>query len=133
MPNQLAASKRRQSLAEHAAVLAALDVIARREKTTVMALLREAAREAVRKRATQPARARELQEVVWRLAPRMPRQFKTAAQLARFKRSQREFDQVVLDLQLVAPADVQARNSIVAPGQRVQLLSFDRAHASASV
>ena len=130
MPNQLAASKRRQSLAEHAAVLAALEVIARREKTTVMALLREAAREAVRKRATQPARARELQEVVWRLAPQMPRRFKTAAQLARFKRSQREFDQVVLDLQLAAPADVQARNSIVAPGQRVQLLNFERALAA---
>lgn len=133
MPNQLAASKRRQSLAEHAAVLAALSVIARREGTTVMALLREAARAAVRKRATQPARARELQEAVWRLAPRMPRSFKTAAQLARFKRSQREFDQVVLDLQLAAPADVQARNSIVAPGQRVQLLNFDRAHAGSSV
>jgi len=98
-----------------------------------MALLREAAREAVRKRAAQPARASELQEVVWQLAPRMPRRFKTAAQLARFKRSQREFDQVVLDLQLAAPADMQARNSIVAPGQRVQLLNFDRAHASASV
>lgn len=133
MPNQLAASKRRQSLAEHAAVLAALSLIARREGTTVMALLRAAAREAVRKRATQPARARELQEAVWRLAPRMPRRFKTAAQLARFKRSQREFDQVVLDLQLATPADVQARNSIVAPGQRVQLLNFDRAHASSSV
>lgn len=109
-------------------MLAALEVIARREKTTVMALLREAAREAVRKRATQPEHARELQEVVWRLAPRVPRRFKTAAQVARFKRSQREFDQVVFDLQLAAPANVQARNAIVAPDQRVQLLNFERAH-----
>ena len=42
MPNQLATSKRRQSLAEHAGVLTALSLIARRENTTVMALLREA-------------------------------------------------------------------------------------------
>jgi len=50
MPNQLAKSKRRQSLAEHAAVLAALAEIARREDTTVMALLREGARDVVKRR-----------------------------------------------------------------------------------
>lgn len=133
MPRQLAASKHRQSLAEHAAVLAALAVVARRERTTVMALLREAGREIVRKRAAQPALAKELRAAVWRLAPRMPRRFKTATQLARFKRAQREFDQVLLDLQLASPSDVQVRNSIVAPGQRVQLLNFERAHTSASV
>ncbi len=55
MPNQLAKSKRRQSLAEHEAVLAALAEIARREDTTVMALLRQAARELVRKRGSTPS------------------------------------------------------------------------------
>lgn len=129
MPNQLSASKRRQSLAEHAAVLAALAQIAKREKTTVMALLREAAREVVRKRAKQPAHAEQLRATVWNSAPRPPKQFKTAAQLARFKRAQREFDQVVLELQLVAPQEVQARNSIAAH-RRPVLLNFDRAHAS---
>ena len=54
MPNQLSKSKRRQSLAEHEAVLAALAEIARREKTTVMALLRQATRELVKKKATEP-------------------------------------------------------------------------------
>jgi len=129
MPNQLASSKRRQSLAEHAAVLAALAEIAERENTTVMALLREAAREIVRKRAQQPVHADALQAVVRQLAPRMPKRFKTAAQLARFKRAQREFDRVVLDLQLAAPEEVQTRNSI-ASGSTVRLLNFDRAHAA---
>jgi hypothetical protein len=130
MPNQLAQSKRRQSLAEHAAVLAALSAIARRENTTVMALLREAARDAVRKRAAQPARAAELRAVITPLAPRMPSRFKTAAQLARFKRAQREFDQVVLDLQLATPQEVQARNSVVPVHQPVRLINFDQAHAT---
>jgi hypothetical protein len=110
MPNQLSKSKRRQSLAEHEAVLAALADIARREDTTVMALLREAARNMVK----QPVR------------------FKTPAQVARFKRTQREFDRVVLDLQLATPAAVQDRNSLVAARQAVRMINFDQAHAAAS-
>lgn len=129
MPNQLASSKRRKSLAEHSAVLAALAEIARREDTTVMALLRQAARAAVRQRAVQPSHAAELRAVVWKLAPRMPASFKTPAQLARFKRAQREFDQVVLDLQLAAPSEVQARNSLARPDRPLRLLNFDAAHA----
>jgi predicted DNA-binding ribbon-helix-helix protein len=129
VPNQLAPSKRRQSLAEHAAVLAALAQIAEHEDTTVMALLREAAREAVRKRAQSPALAAALRSTVWRLAPRMPEQFTSAAQLARFKRTQREFDRVVMEMQLAAPEEIQARNSIAA-SRPVRLLNFDQAHAA---
>src|SRR4051812_29374284 len=107
MPNQLAKTKRRQSLAEHAAVLAALTTIAEREDTTVMDLLRSAARQVVRERAAVPAHAAVLRSVVWQMAPQMPLRFKTPAQLSRFKRAQREFDQVLLDLRIAAPAEVQ--------------------------
>jgi hypothetical protein len=133
MPNQLAKSKRRQSLAEHEAVLAALAEIARRENTTVMALLREAARDVVRKRAAIPSQAGAVRTLVWRMAPRMPARFKTPAQVARFKRAQREFDQVVLDLKLETPAAIQNRNSLVPSHHAVRLIDFDRAHATASV
>jgi hypothetical protein len=131
MPNQLAKSKRRQSLAEHEAVLAALAEIARRENTTVMALLRQAARELVRQRGSIPAQAKALSAVVWRSAPQMPAQFKTAAQVARFKRAQREFDQVVLDLQLASPDAIQERNSLIPSRQAICLIDFDHAHATA--
>ncbi len=131
MPNQLATSKRRQSLAEHAGVLAALAAIARRERTTVMALLREAARDVVRKRTADPHHAEALRKLVWQQAPKMPSRFKTPAQLSRFKRAQREFDRVVLDLKLASPATIQDRNSIVAPGETIRLLDFDQAHGSA--
>jgi 16S rRNA C1402 N4-methylase RsmH len=112
MPNQLSRSKRRQSLAEHEAVLVALAEIARREDTTVMALLRQAAREFVRNRATEPIQTERLRQLVLQKAPRMPALFKTAAQVARFKRAQREFDQVLLDLGLASPQAIQQRNSI---------------------
>jgi hypothetical protein len=133
MPNQLIQSKKRQSLAEHKAVLAALAEIARSENTTVMALLRQAARELVKKRGAAPAQAKALSAVVWRSAPLMPTQFKTAAQVARFKRAQREFDQVVLDLQLASPNTIQERNSLVNSHQAIRLIDFDRAHATAAI
>lgn len=132
MPNQLAKSKRRQSLAEHTAVLAALAAIADNEDTTVMDLLRKAAREIVRHRAALPSHAQDIRTVVWQWAPQMPARFKTAAQIARFKRAQREFDQVLLDLGIAAPAEVQAHNSIVPAGQPIRLVNFDRAHASSA-
>jgi hypothetical protein len=131
VPNQLARFKRRQSLAEHEVVLAALAAIARRECTTVMALLREAARAVVKTRTAVPAQAEALRLLVSELAPRMPKRFKTPAQVARFKRAQREFDRVVLDLNLAAPAAIQDRNSLVPSRASVRLIDFDRAHAAA--
>lgn len=131
MPNQLSNSKRRQSLAEHEAVLAAVAEIARRENTTVMALLRQATRALVKQKASDPVQSKHLREFILRRAPRMPTRFKTAAQVARFKRAQREFDQVLLDLELASPRAIQARNSVAPSRQAIQLIDFDRAHAAA--
>src|SRR5690554_6728880 len=108
MPNQLSKSKRRQSLAEHEAVVTALAEIARREDTTVMALLRQAVRQLVREKAS-AANMERVRELVWSKAPQMPSRFKTAAHVARFKRAQREFDQVLLDLALATPQSIQQR------------------------
>jgi len=133
MPNQLSKSKRRQSLAEHEAVLAALAEIARREDTTVMALLRQATRDLVKNRASEPIQAGRLRQLVWQKAPQMPVHFKTAAQVARFKRAQREFDQVLLDLALASPQEIQQRNSVVPSRRAIRLIDFDQAHAATAV
>ncbi len=131
MPNQLSRFKRRQSLAEHEAVLAALMEIARREDTTVMALLRRASRQLVREKASEPGI--RLRELVLSKAPKMPARFKTPAQVARFKRAQREFDQVLLDLALVSPREIQQRNSVAAALRPIRMMEFHSAHASAAV
>lgn len=133
MPNQLSKSKRRQSLAEHEAVLTALAEIARREDTTVMALLRQATRDLVKRRASEPIQAERLRQLVWQKAPRMPVHFKTVAQVARFKRAQREFDRVLLDLALASPQAIQQRNSVVPSRRAIRLIDFDQAHAAAAV
>ena len=129
MPNQLAKTKRRQSLAEHEALLAALAEIARREGTTTMALLRQAARAIVKTRAADPTQREWLRTVIMRFTPPMPDHFATAAQLARFKRTQREFDQILLDLSLASPQAVQARNSVVAPHCKIRIPELERNHA----
>jgi len=133
MPNQLSKSKRRQSLAEHEAVLVAVAEIARREDTTVMALLRQATRDLVKNRVSEPIQAERLRQLVWQKAPQMPVHFKTAAQVARFKRTQREFDQVLLDLDLASPQAIQQRNSIASPRRAIRMIDFDQAHAPAAV
>lgn len=131
MPNQLAKSKRRQSLAEHEAVLAALATIARHENTTVMALLRQSARELVRQKSADPALAEALRRVVWQKARPMVTRFKSAAHVARFKRQQREFDRALLDMALASPSAVQQRNSIVPARRAMRLVDFAQAHAAA--
>lgn len=129
MPNQLSKSKRRQSLAEHEAVIAALAAVAKHERTSVMALLREAARDLVRRKAS-AVEISGLRDAVWSKAPRMPAHFKSAAQVERFKRAQREFDRVVLDLDLARPSEIQVRNSIVSREQPIRVLEFDQVHGA---
>lgn len=127
MPNQLAQSKRRASLAEHEAVLAALATIARRERTTVMDLLREGARQVVRSRAGTSVQT-ALKKSVWACAPKPPARFKSAAHAARFKRAQREFDVIIQALNLVPAADIQRRNSVVDSARTpIRVLAFDDA------
>lgn len=130
MPNQLSKTKRRQSIAEHRAVLAAIEAVARSESRTVVDVLREAIRELVRRRAEDPLQAELLRPEVWNLAPQFSAKMRTRAQVARFKREQREFDRVVLELNLAAPMDIEARNSIANPDYPVRLIGFKNAHAA---
>jgi hypothetical protein len=123
VPNQLSTSKRRHSLAEHKAILAALAQIAQYENTTVVALLREGARNVVKQRGEIPAQSKTLRTLVWSMAPQMPTRFKTSAQVARFKRAQREFDQVILDLQLATPSEIQQRNSLISSRDAIRLIA----------
>jgi hypothetical protein len=84
----------------------------------------------VERRAEDPAVAELLRSEVWNLAPRIPAKIRTPAQVSRFKREQREFDQVILDLSLAAPMEIEARNSIVNPDQPIRLIGFENAHAT---
>lgn len=125
MPNQLSKSKRRITLAEEKAVLAVLAEIAGQERRgTVSDLLRLAARRLIAERALDPAVSDKLRRTVLAYAPRMPVHFRTPAQVARFKRQQREFDQLLQELNLVRSEEIQVRNSVVRNPGNLRLLSI---------
>ncbi len=130
MPNQLSNTKRRQSIAEHRAVLAAIETVARSESRTVVDVLREAIRELVKRRVEDPLLAELLRSEVWNHAPQFSPKTRTRAQVSRFKREQREFDQVILDLNLAAPMEIEARNSIAHPDYPIRLIGFENAHTT---
>jgi len=125
MPNQLARNKRRKSLAEHEAVLVALEEVARMEGTSSMALMREAIRDTIRKHTSDSLQSNRLRKVVMSCAPKPDRHFSSATQLSRFKRSQREFDQILLDLHLSDPETVEKRNSIISPTSKIRVLELE--------
>ena len=125
MPNQLAKTKRRKSLAEHEMVLFALEEIAREEKTSTMDLMRQAIRELIRKHTNDYSQKSKLQAAIMRFSPQIPQDFSTPSQLSRFKRQQREFDKIILELNLVNPESVEARNSIVSPQCKIRILELE--------
>lgn len=123
MPNQLAQFRKRTSLAEHKAVLALLSELAREDGVTVADLFRQGAREMIARRAQDEKVARRLREVVLAHAPTPPENFESSAQVSRFKREQRQFDELVKRLHLVSPVELQERNSLVSNRTLVRLVS----------
>lgn len=118
MPNQLSESKRRKTIADHVAVLAALERIAALEGTSSTELIRAASRRVVRERLGNARMREELDAVFRAQLPKPPRTFKTPAQVARYKRKLREYDALCLELGLSQSAEIQARNSIHKVPQR---------------
>lgn len=125
MSNQLAETKRRKSLAEHIAVIAALEDIASKDGISVMMLMRQAIREVIRKHADSMSNRKRLRSIVMRFAPVPPLRLDTPAQVIRLKRQQREFDQVILDLNLDDSKVIEDRNSVVSPHCRLRILELE--------
>jgi len=125
MANQLATTKRRKSIAEHIAVIAALEDIASRGGIKVMTLMRQAVREIIKKHADNDSNKKRLRSVVMNFAPEPPLCIDTPAQIIRFKRQQREFDQVILDLNLDDSTVLEERNSVVSPHCNLRILELE--------
>ncbi len=124
MPNQLSSSKRRITLAEHRGVVAALNELADQREMSASDLVRMAIRKLVAEETADPAMAKRLRRVVMEASPVMPPHFRTPGQVSRFKRRQREYDDVLQALNLVGPEEVQARNSIVRNRTKLRLVSM---------
>ena len=124
MPNQLSKSKKRMTIAESAAVLAALETIAKLDNSTVTDLLRRSARKLIAERATDRRLAKKMRAAVERHAPKMPDSFRSPAKVSKFKREQREYDLLLQELNIAQAENIQRRNSLVDRPQGVRLASF---------
>jgi predicted RNA-binding Zn ribbon-like protein len=123
MANQLARGKCRKSMAEHKAVIALLEEIASEERVSAMSLMRQAIRRLVRERIAESARPEDFKSAAMEFCPTVPAKVRTARDLSRFKKEQREFDQVLLELHLSGPEAIEERNSVVAPNCKIEVLS----------
>jgi len=129
MPNQISDTKKRKSMTEHRAVLAILEMIAQQEGTTSMELMREAVRKSIRNRVKSSCGKNRLLPLVMQFAPIPPEKFSTAAQMSRFKRSQRELDKLLLDLDLATPESIESMNSIVSPKCKIRVFELEQRNA----
>lgn len=112
------------TVAEETAVLAALEVIAQADNLTVTDLLRQGVRNMIAERAANPDLKEAMRRVVEMHAPVMPKQFRSPAKVSKFKRSQREFDQLLKELNLCEAEELQRRNSLAEAPEYVRLTEF---------
>lgn len=112
------------TVAEETAVLAALEVIAQADNRTVTDLLRQGARRIIAERATDSDLRPAIRRVLEKHAPIMPKQFRSPAKVSKFKRSQREFDQLLKELNLFDAEELQRRNSLAEAPEYVRLIEF---------
>ena len=99
-------------MAEHAAVLEMLELVAAKESKTSTDLLREAARRIIREYAQQGEGAAELFKAFRAFSPKLPEHTHKPRDLVRFKKESREYDNLALDLGFKQVSDVQESNSI---------------------
>ncbi len=130
MPNQLSPNKRRKSLSEHEAVLSALNILARHDGTSVMIQMRRAIRKWIKQHPDANLLTDELLKETQSFAPKHPNSFTNRRQVDRFKKEQREFDQLMLDLGLTSADAVEASNSVVSPGANIQVVGFGERHGT---
>ena len=125
MPNQLATEKVRKTLTEHKAVLAALAEIAKEKQISIMDLMRKALRTTISNHVENPSCKKDIQKLVLRYAPKPPDQSLTPARLSRFKQKQREFDSLMIELQLSNPKSIEKHNSIIHPDSKIKIMEFE--------
>jgi len=124
MPNQLSKSKKRISVAEHCAVLAVLEALAKVENLTVSDMIKQSARSLIAERAADPNLSRKFRRIVSEHAPVIPDTFRSPAKVARYKREQREYDALLQELNIVQPEELQERNSLASKPHQVRLASL---------
>jgi pilus assembly protein TadC len=119
----------RKTLTEHKSVIAVLGKIAREKNMSLMDLMREGIRNEIRRYA-ENERAREVVfDILKDFEPVPEDEWRSPAELAKFKRKQRCFARLMLDLKLKTPDNIEKDNSAVPSSAEIRVLEFEEYHA----
>ncbi len=125
MPNQLSDTKVRKSITEYKIVIDILNKIAKEENRTFMDLIRDSIRTKIKEHITHFSNPNELQDIINKWTPVAPKEIKTAADLSKFKKEQRKFDEILLELDLLTPQKVAEKNSFIPVDKKIRILEFE--------
>jgi len=128
MPNKLSDVKMRKTLTEYKAVIAVLKKIAQEKNMSIMELMREGIRNEIRKYASDHQKRRETLDILNNYEPKLGQEYSSSAELAKFKRKQRDFDNLMLELQLKTPHSIEKDNSVIPPSAKIKVLEFGEDH-----
>ena len=129
MPNKLSDAKMRKTLTEHKSVIAILDRIAQDCNTTTMELMRKAIRNEIRMYARQEAKRDEISGIIKEFEPKISENVTSPTDIAKFKCKQRDFDRLLLELDLETPESIEKKNSLIPPASKIRVLELETQHA----
>jgi hypothetical protein len=129
MPNKLSDVKMRKTLTEYKAVLAVVEKIAQEKNMSTMEFMREGIRNEIRKYAANQHKNEAISNILKNFEPILEHKCSSPAELAKFKRKQRDFDSLMLDLKLKTPNNIEDTNSVVPPSAQIKVLEFGEHHA----
>ena len=124
MPNKLSDTKMRKTLTEHKVVIAVLEKIAEEKNMTLMDLMREGIRNEIRKYAANLLTHQEISDLLKKFEPKINNKLSSPADITKFKREQRDFDSLLMELKLATPDYIEEKNSVISPTTQIQVMEF---------
>jgi len=112
------------TLTEHKAVIAALEKIAQEKNLSIRDMMQEGIRNEIRKYAENESVRKEILNILKDFEPKLKEEITSPTELAKFKREQRNFDNLMLNLKLETPDHIEENNSVVPPSAKIRVLEF---------
>ena len=129
MPNKLSDTKMRKTLTEYKLVIALLEKIAGKKNMTLMDLMRTGIRNEIRRYASNELSRLQISEILKEFEPQIDPNLSSPTDIVKFKKQQRDFDNLIMELKLETADRIEAKNSIVSPATQIQVMEFSEHYA----
>ncbi len=124
MPNKLSDTKIRKTITENKTVIAIFNKIAKKKDMSFIDLVRVSMRDMIRNNIDIFLDATEREDILDEFKPLLS-EVTTRKELSKFKKSQREFDKILLDLNIEDKEEMQNHNSIIPSNIEIKVMEFE--------